>query len=157
MIIKVFIIAEAGVNHNGDIILARKLIDVAADAGADAVKFQSFISEKLVTKEAKQAAYQITNTGIEEGQYEMLKRLELSLTDHLTLIEYCAYKKIRFMSTAFDNASIDMLKSFKVTPWKIPSGEITNLPYLRRIGSFGDEIILSTGMANLLNISFHFH
>lgn len=146
---KVFIIAEAGVNHNGNINTAIQLIDVAAASGADAVKFQSFVTEKLVTFDAKQADYQISNLGKSEGQYTMLKKLELSADSHKVLIEHCAKKNVRFMSTAFDDDSIDLLKNIGCTIWKIPSGEITNLPYLRRIGSFGQDVVLSTGMANL--------
>lgn len=145
----VFIIAEAGVNHNGDIGLAKQLVDAAAEAGADAVKFQTFVTEKLVTRSAKQAQYQINNLGKEESQFEMLKKLELTPKMHSILIERCLQRKIKFMSTAFDDTSINLLRSIGSTPWKIPSGEITNLPYIRRIGSFGEEVILSTGMATL--------
>ncbi len=145
----VFIIAEAGVNHNGDMALAKRLVEAAAAAGADAVKFQSFVAENLVTRSARQAAYQVANTGAEEGQYAMLKRLELTPEQHRVLKSHCANVGVRFMSTAFDDDSIDLLKSIGSLPWKIPSGEITNLPYLRRVGSFNEETILSTGMAEL--------
>lgn len=145
---RVFVIAEAGVNHNGDINLALKLIDAAADAGADAVKFQTFKTENLVTQSAPQAEYQKNNLGSSEGQFSMLKKLELSAEDHEVLIDYCNKRKISFMSTAFDNDSIDLLRKFNCKIWKIPSGEITNLPYVKKIGSFGQPIILSTGMSN---------
>ena len=145
----VFIIAEAGVNHNGSIELAKKLIDVAVEAGADAVKFQTFKADKLVSKRAQKADYQKQTTSIVETQYEMLKKLELDENAHRILISYCKEKKIMFLSTPFDNDSIDLLISFEMPIFKIPSGEITNLPYLRHIGRLGKEVILSTGMANL--------
>ena len=146
---RVFVIAEAGVNHNGNVDLALKLIDVAADAGADAVKFQTFVAERLVTREAKQAGYQVRNIGSEESQFSMLKKLELSFAAHQILAERCRLRDIRFMSTAFDDESIALLRSLECVPWKIPSGEITNLPYLRHVGAFAEETILSTGMATL--------
>lgn len=146
---RTFIIAEAGVNHNGDIGMALQLIDVAVAAGADAIKFQTFVTEKLVTRNAGQAEYQIKNLGSNDGQLSMLKKLELTPQAHHLLLERCKERGIRFMSTAFDDQSIDLLRSLGCLPWKIPSGEITNLPYLRRIGSFGQEVILSTGIANL--------
>ena len=145
----VFVIAEAGVNHNGDIERALQLVDAAALAGADAVKFQTFVTEQLVTPDASQAAYQVRNLGSSDGQFAMLKKLELAPKAHHLLVNRCAESGIRFMSTAFDNPSIDLLRSLGCLPWKIPSGEITNLPYLRRIGSFGQDVILSTGMASL--------
>ena len=145
----VFIIAEAGVNHNGSIELAKKLIDVAVEAGADAVKFQTFKADKLVSKRAQKADYQKQTTSIVETQYEMLKKLELDENAHRILISYCKEKKIMFLSTPFDHDSIDLLISFEMPIFKIPSGEITNLPYLRHIGRLGKEVILSTGMANL--------
>lgn len=148
---KVLIIAEAGVNHNGDVSLAKKLIDVAADAGADYVKFQTFKANKLVTKDAKQAKYQIENTGVKESQFEMLKRLELTHENHHILIEYCNYKKIKFLSTAFDLSSVDFLKD-KIDFYKIPSGEITNLPYLIKVAKLKLPIVMSTGMANMKEI-----
>ena len=146
---KVFIIAEAGVNHNGSIELAKKLIDVAVEVGADAVKFQTFKADKLVSKRAQKADYQKQTTSIDETQYEMLKKLELDENAHKVIISYCKDKGIMFLSTPFDHDSIDLLISFEMPIFKIPSGEITNRPYLRHIGSLGKEVILSTGMANL--------
>jgi len=147
---KVIIIAEAGVNHNGDINTAKKLIDVAAEAGVDYVKFQSFKADKLVSPTAKKAAYQIKNTEEEDdSQYQMLKQLELSVDDHIELIEYCSLKKINFFSTAFDLDGISYLSSLNLGVFKIPSGELTNFPYLRAIANTGLPVILSTGMANL--------
>ncbi|MBE0440313.1 MAG: N-acetylneuraminate synthase [Gammaproteobacteria bacterium] len=148
----VFIIAEAGVNHNGSIDIAKKLVDVAAECGADAVKFQTFKAENLVTKSAKQAGYQEVNTGISESQFDMLKRLELSEPEHVELISYCHSKQIEFMSTPFDLQSIQFLNSLGMMRFKIPSGEITNYPYLKMIGSYNKEIVLSTGMATLSDI-----
>jgi N,N'-diacetyllegionaminate synthase len=145
----VMIIAEAGVNHNGSVDLALRLVDAAAEAGADIVKFQSFVTEKLVTRKAKQAAYQTRNLGGDDGQFSMLKKLELAADAHKVLIGRCKDRGIRFMSTAFDDESIDLLHALGCAPWKVPSGEITNLPYLRRIGSFSQEVIVSTGMATL--------
>lgn len=150
---KVLIIAEAGVNHNGSIELAKRLVDEAVNAGVDYIKFQTFKSEKLVSKGAKQAEYQQKNIGHEgESQYTMLKRLELSPADHEVLIDYCNSKGIKFFSTAFDMDSIDYLHSLNLGLWKIPSGEITNFPYLRKIATFGEPIILSTGMSELNEI-----
>jgi N,N'-diacetyllegionaminate synthase len=149
---RVKIIAEAGVNHNGSIELAKQLIDVASDAGADIVKFQTFKAEKLVRKSAKKATYQITNTGNDESQYEMLKKLELDYSHHAELIHYCKSKDIQFLSTPFDLESIDFLKSLGITIGKIPSGEITNLPYLRKMANCFDELILSTGMSAMSEI-----
>jgi N,N'-diacetyllegionaminate synthase len=146
---KVFIIAEAGVNHNGSLELAKKLINVAVEAGADAVKFQTFKADKLVSKRAQKADYQKQTTSVDETQYEMIKKLELNDNAHRILIRYCKDKKIMFLSTPFDHDSIDLLNSFQMPIFKIPSGEITNLPYLRHIGRLGKEVILSTGMANL--------
>lgn len=146
---KVFIIAEAGVNHNGSMALARKLVDVAVAAGADAVKFQTFRADKLVSKKAQKAEYQKQTTSAEESQYEMIKKLELDENMHRELIHYCDEKQIMFLSTPFDHDSIDMLSNFGMPIFKIPSGEITNLPYLRHIGRLGKEVILSTGMADL--------
>jgi len=145
----VFVIAEAGVNHNGNIDIARKLIDAAVAAGADAVKFQTFKAEKLVSKYAQKAEYQKQTTGNTESQLEMIKRFELSYNDHLSLVDYCSKRGIKFLSTAFDDDSIDFLKTIKMAYWKIPSGEITNLPYLRRVGSIASKVLLSTGMASL--------
>ena len=146
---KVFIIAEAGVNHNGSIELAKKLIDAAAEAKADAVKFQTFKTELCVSKNAKKASYQEQTTGKDESQFEMIKKLELSSHAHEELIEHCKFKNIMFLSTPFDSDSIELLDGFGLEIFKIPSGEITNLPYLRQIGRLNKKIILSTGMANL--------
>ncbi len=145
----VFIIAEAGVNHNGSIELAKKLIDVAVDAGADAVKFQTFKTENLVSKTAQKADYQKETTDAEESQFDMIKKLELDVDTHNQLINYCNEKGIMFLSTPFDLDSIDLLNSLNLKIFKVPSGEITNLPYLRKIGSFNKEVILSTGMADM--------
>jgi len=146
---KVFIIAEAGVNHNGSIATAKKLIDVAVNAGADAVKFQTFKAENLVSKKAQKADYQKQTTDVDESQFEMIKRLELDIDTHKELIAYCVDKNILFLSTPFDHDSIDLLSGLGLEIFKIPSGEITNLPYLKHIGSLNKKIILSTGMANL--------
>lgn len=149
---RVLIIAEAGVNHNGDIGLAKQLIDVAAEAGADLVKFQTFNADRLVTHTAKKAEYQTLNTGSEESQHEMLRRLELTDAMHHQLIAHCNLRNIRFFSTGFDINSIDLLLSLGQDHFKIPSGELTNLPYLRHIGKLGKIVILSTGMATLGDI-----
>jgi N,N'-diacetyllegionaminate synthase len=149
---KVIIIAEAGVNHNGSIELAKQLVDVAADAGADYVKFQTFKAEKIASKSAEKAQYQKNITGNSESQLSMLKKLELSHDDHLVLIDYCKSKNISFLSTPFDLDSIDLLKQLGITLGKIPSGEITNLPYLKKMATGFDELILSTGMANMKEI-----
>lgn len=147
---KVVIIAEAGVNHNGSIDLAKKLIDVAADSGADYIKFQTFKAEKLVTKNAKKAEYQIVNTEFKnDSQFDMLKNLEIPLHWYDELISYSFEKNIKFLSTGFDEESIDLLESYKIDLYKIPSGEITNKPYLEHIAKKGKSIILSTGMATL--------
>lgn len=131
---KVLIIAEAGVNHNGSMDLARQLIDKASDAGADIVKFQTFKANKLVSKYAKQATYQKANLkSKDDSQFEMLKKLELDESMHLELIEYCSFKGITFLSTGFDEESIDMLDKLGMPFYKIPSGEITNKPYLQHI------------------------
>jgi len=145
----VFIIAEAGVNHNGSITLAKKLIDVASKAGADAVKFQTFKAEKLVAKNAQKASYQKETTDAEESQFAMIKKLELDLDTHQKLIDYCKVKKIMFLSTPFDLESVDMLNDLGLSIFKIPSGEITNLPYLRKIGALNKKVVLSTGMATM--------
>lgn len=151
---KVIIIAEAGVNHNGDMALARKLVDVAATAGADYVKFQTFKAEKLASRAAKQAEYQQKNMGGDTGsQFEMLKKLELGVEQHYELIAYCKQKNIRFLSTAFDMESIDLLDSLGIDVFKIPSGEITNLPYLMKIGSLKKRVIVSTGMCVMEEIA----
>jgi N,N'-diacetyllegionaminate synthase len=147
------IIAEAGVNHNGSIDIAKKMIDVAVNAGANYVKFQTFKAETLVNKTVQKAEYQKSVTDKEESQYNMIKKLELDKAAHKELIEYCNSKSTQFLSTAFDLDSIDMLAELDIPLFKIPSGEITNLPYLRRIGGMGKPIILSTGMSTLEEIS----
>lgn len=150
---KVLIIAEAGVNHNGSLEIAKRLIDEASSAGVDIIKFQTFKAEKLVSKAAKQAEYQKKNIGKgEETQYAMLKKLELNNEQHEELIAYCKSKNIRFFSTAFDMDSIDYLHSLNLSLWKIPSGEITNYPYLKKIASYKEPVILSTGMCELSDI-----
>jgi N,N'-diacetyllegionaminate synthase len=146
---RTLVIAEAGVNHNGDLALAKQLIDVAAEAGADLVKFQTFNADRQVTRSAKKADYQTQTTDSQESQHEMLRRLELTVDMHKELIAHCATRKIGFFSTGFDNESTDLLVSLGQNHFKIPSGEITNLPYLRHIGQFGKAVILSTGMATL--------
>lgn len=149
----VLIIAEAGVNHNGSLDIAKQLIDKAVEAGVDIIKFQTFKSEKLVSKAAKQAEYQQRNIGKkDESQLAMLKKLELSPSAHKELMDYCREKGIRFFSTAFDMDSIDYLHSLNLGLWKIPSGEITNYPYLRKIAQYHEPIILSTGMCELSDI-----
>ena len=146
----VFIIAEAGVNHNGSIDLAKKLIDSAVEAKADAVKFQTFKTEKIVSKSANKADYQQKNINDgDNSQFNMLKKLELDIDTHKELIEYCNSKNIMFLSTPFDHDSIELLDSLDLQIFKIPSGEITNLPYLRHIGSLQKKVILSTGMADI--------
>ena len=150
---KVLIIAEAGVNHNGSIELAKKLVDAAAEAGVDFVKFQSFKAENLVSKDAKKAVYQQKNMAdSDDSQYTMLKKLELSPEQHIELISYCNVKGIKFFSTAFDLESIDFLASLKLGLWKIPSGEITNYPYLKQIALKKEPVILSTGMCDMTDI-----
>jgi len=146
---KVFIIAEAGVNHNGDMRIARELIDVAVKAGADAIKFQSFKAERLLCKTTEKANYQKQTTDKEESQFEMIKKLELSAEDHIGLISYCEEKGITFLSTPFDIESAQSLYDLGLRTFKIPSGEINHYPYLKKIASFGVEIILSTGMSRL--------
>lgn len=146
---KVFIIAEAGVNHNGDIDNAKKLIDVAAKAGADAVKFQTFKAEKIVCKNAEKAEYQKHTTGKEENQFTMLKKLELTEEMHNELRAYCLKRNIMFLSTPFDLDSIDYLDKEGVQIMKIPSGEITNYPYLVKMAKTGKPIVLSTGMSEM--------
>ena len=150
---KTIIIAEAGVNHNGDINLAKKLIDVASEARADYVKFQTFDASQLVNKQALKAEYQKKNTKNSfESQYEMLRKLELSKEDHFELIKYCSCKNIKFLSSAFDLDSVDFLNSLDIDYFKIPSGEITNYPYLKKIAKTNKKIILSTGMADVIEI-----
>lgn len=146
---KTIIIAEAGVNHNGNINLALKLVDKAAEAKADYVKFQTYHTEDLVQKKLGLANYQKKNTNKLYSQYNMLKKFELSYLDHLKLIDRCKKKKIRFLSSPFDFKSIDLLKKLKLNLIKIPSGEITNIPYLRKLGGLKKKIILSTGMSNI--------
>ena len=146
---KTIIIAEAGVNHNGSMESAKKLVDVAADAGADYVKFQTFKADTLVTQSAEKAEYQKIITDKSESQFEMIKKLELDKSAHDELIKHCEEKGIRFLSTAFDHDSIELLAYLNIPLYKIPSGEITNLPYLRHIGRMGKPIILSTGMSTL--------
>ena len=145
----VFIIAEAGVNHNGSMDLAKNLIDVAVESGADAVKFQTFKAKNLVSKNAQKADYQKQTTDIEESQFLMIKKLELDINAHQELIAYCNSKNILFLSTPFDHDSVDLLSNLGLEIFKIPSGEITNLPYLRKIGSLNKKVILSTGMADI--------
>ncbi|MFB1490729.1 MULTISPECIES: N-acetylneuraminate synthase [unclassified Thiocapsa] len=143
------VIAEAGVNHNGDPDLAKRLIDVAAHAGADLVKFQTFSADRLVTTSAAKADYQTRTTDAAESQHAMIRRLELSRPVHETLIAHCRERGIGFFSTAFDIPSLDLLAELGLDRFKVPSGEITNLPYLRHLGGFGKPLILSTGMATL--------
>jgi len=149
---KVFIIAEAGVNHNGSLELAKKLVDAAADAGADAVKFQTFKANNLVGKSAHKAEYQKQTTAADETQHAMLAKLELNDAAHRAIIECCKRRQILFLSTPFDIESADMLECLGMPIYKIPSGEITNLPYLRHISRLGKEIILSTGMSDLQEV-----
>lgn len=149
---RTLIIAEAGVNHNGDMRLAKKLIEVAAESGADYVKFQTFRANQLATKIARKAQYQIQESSSSESQLEMLRSLELSEEMHRELIDESIVQGIGFISTAFDNESVDMLLSFGQSIFKIPSGEITNLPFLRYIGSLRKRVIVSTGMSNLKEV-----
>ncbi len=150
---KTLIIAEAGVNHNGSIELAKKLVEKAKEAGVDYIKFQTFKASKLVTKAAKQAEYQQKNIGKEgDSQYQMLKKLELSPEEHEILIDYCKELGIKFFSTAFDFDSIDYLHSLNLGLWKIPSGEVTNYPFLKRIAAFNEPTILSTGMCDMEDV-----
>lgn len=154
---KTLIIAEAGVNHNGDINLAYQLIDAAANAGADIVKFQTFKAENLVSKSAPKAEYQLQTSNKEESQFEMIKKLEINKEMHFLLMEYCKKKNIEFLSTPFDIESAQLLSELGITLFKIPSGEITNLPYLRHIGSYKKKVILSTGMSTLGEIEQALH
>ncbi len=149
---RTIIIAEAGVNHNGRIELAKNLVDAAVDAGADFVKFQTFKAESIVTKSARTAEYQQKNSNA-QNQYDMLKKLELSYDDHYVLMDYCRERGIQFFSTGFDLESLRFLKKLGLTMFKIPSGEVTNFPYLREIALFKPEkVILSTGMCNMSEI-----
>ena len=150
---KTIIIAEAGVNHNGDVNLARKLIDVAVESGADYVKFQTFKTELAISKNAKKADYQKQTTDAQESQFDMIKKLELDKETHVELINYCKKKGITFLSTPFDLDSIDLLYNLKIPLYKIPSGEITNYPYLKKIADKKLPVIMSTGMANMQEIS----
>lgn len=146
---KTFIIAEAGVNHNGSFELAKQLVDKAIWAGADCIKFQTFNSKNLVSKNAQKAEYQKKTTDSSESQLEMLKKLELSKEEFIELRDYCNQNGIMFLSTPFDLESIDFLASIGVKTWKIPSGEITNYPFLRAIGKRKESVIMSTGMCTL--------
>jgi len=146
---RVFIIAEAGVNHNGSIKTAKELIDIAVKSGSDAIKFQTFKAENLVAKSAPKAEYQKKTTSAKESQFDMIKKLELDAETHKELIAYCQEKDIMFLSTPFDHGSIDLLNGLGLQIFKIPSGEITNLPYLRHIGSLGKKVVLSSGMSTL--------
>jgi N,N'-diacetyllegionaminate synthase len=150
--IKTTVIAEAGVNHNGDMTLAKELVDVAAEAGADLVKFQTFRAETLLTQSAEKAQYQKNLTAGSESQFGMIKKLELDRDTHELLVDHCKYKKIQFLSTAFDQSSIDFLAELDIPFYKIPSGEITNLPYLRHVARMGKPVVMSTGMATLAEV-----
>lgn len=149
---RVFVIAEAGVNHNGNLDRALALVDAAAEAECDAVKFQTFRASALAAKSAEMASYQKTNTQRAESQQDMLRRLELSDADHLALRQRARERGLLFFSTAFDSPSLEFLQSLDIPLWKIPSGEITNLPYLKRVAAMGKPVILSTGMATLAEI-----
>lgn len=146
---KVLIIAEAGVNHNGDINLAKKLIEQAAKAGADVVKFQTFKANSCVSVSAKKAKYQLETTAKEESQLEMIQKLELSYESHFELMKHCKKHGIAFLSTPFDLESVEFLRGLDLPYFKIPSGEITNLPYLKAVAKCKKKVLLSTGMANL--------
>jgi N,N'-diacetyllegionaminate synthase len=153
---KIFIIAEAGVNHNGNLCLAKKLIDIAKIAGADAVKFQTFKTENEVSKMAQKADYQKQTTKTEESQFDMIKKLEFSYSQFLELANYCKKKDIIFLSTALDLESVNFLAKIDLPFWKIPSGEITNLPYLIEIAKQNKPIVLSTGMCEIFDIEHAF-
>ncbi len=148
----VFIIAEAGVNHNGSLNLAKQLVDEAKKAGANCIKFQTFKSENIVSKTAQKADYQKETTDSKESQLDMLKKLELSYDEFIELKNYCDKKEIEFLSTAFDFSSINFLNDLNMKRWKIPSGELTNLPYLEKIGKLKQEVIISTGMSTVTEI-----
>jgi N,N'-diacetyllegionaminate synthase len=150
---KTLIIAEVGVNHNGSLELAKLLVDKAVEAGADIVKFQTFVASKLVTRNAEKADYQKKQTGNDESQYSMLKKLELSYSEFVEIKNYCIEKDIEFLSTAFDSDSVEFLDNLGLSRWKIPSGEITNLPYLKEIAQKRKPILLSTGMSTMEEIS----
>lgn len=149
---KVFIIAEAGVNHNGDVLLAKRLIDAAKEAGVDAVKFQTFKADQMITKFAPKASYQKTTTKEYESQYDMVKNLELTYDEFSVLKEYCDTIGIIFLSTPFDIESIEFLDALNVPLFKIPSGEVTNLPYLLRVAATFKPVIMSTGMSTIEEI-----
>ena len=149
----VYVIAEAGVNHNGSLNIAKAMVDEAKYAGADCIKFQTFVSEKLVSKTAQKAEYQKQRTGNTDGQLEMLKGLELSFEEFAELSDYCKKKQIDFLSTPFDDASIEFLKALGMPKWKIPSGDITNLPHLIKIAKLGKPVLLSTGMSTMEEVS----
>lgn len=144
--------AEAGVNHNGSLVLAKKLVDAAAAAGADAVKFQTFLTENVIAEHAGKAAYQKRTTGADESQYEMVRKLQLSFADFEVLAAHARRRGVLFMSTPFDQESVDFLRRLRMKVFKIPSGEVTNLPYLRHVGSLRKEIFISVGMATLQEI-----
>ena len=148
----VFIIAEAGVNHNGSLALAKQMVDKAKEAGADCIKFQTFIPENLVSKRAIKAEYQKMNTAPEESQLDMLRKLELPFDAFTELKGYCGIIGIEFLSTAFDFESVEFLNRLGISRWKIPSGDITNLPYLIKIAKSGKPVILSTGMSTMGDI-----
>ncbi len=150
--VSVFIIAEAGVNHNGSLALAKQLVDQAKEAGADCIKFQTFKAKNIASKNAKKATYQKEQTGADETQLQMLENLELSFEEFRALHAYCQAKEIAFLSTAFDFDSIDFLNELKMDVWKIPSGDITNLPYLMQIAALNMPVILSTGMSTMAEI-----
>lgn len=154
---RTLIIAEAGVNHNGNMVMARELVDAAADSGADLVKFQTFSADRLATAYAGKSDYQKRATDAGESQHAMLRRLELTREMHEALIAHCTARGIRFFSTAFDAQSLDLLLSLGLDRFKIPSGELTNLPYLRHVGRFAKPLILSTGMASLGEIEAALH
>ena len=157
VLMKVTIIAEVGVNHNGDVNLALKLIDAAVAAGADIVKFQTFNAENLVSASAPKAGYQKKTTTASESQLDMIRKLELPEDAYPLLLAHCRQCGIRFLSTPFDLGSVDFLSQLGMDTWKIPSGEITNLPYLRKIGALGQPVILSTGMSTLEEVADALH
>ncbi|WP_273130288.1 N-acetylneuraminate synthase [Bacillus weihaiensis] len=148
----VYIIAEAGVNHNGSLKTAKLMVDSAKEAGADCIKFQTFVAKKIASKNAGKAEYQERQTGTNESQLDMLSKLELSFDEFVELSEYCKLKEIEFLSTGFDFDSIDFLNSLDMKKWKIPSGDITNLPYLIKIAELNKPVILSTGMSTMQDI-----
>lgn len=149
---RVFIIAEAGVNHNGNIVIAKKLIDEAKNAGVDAVKFQTYKAKKLVSKYAPKADYQKQTTNVDESQMMMLKKLELTYEDHMELIKYCVDKNIMFLSTAFDFESLEFLEKLGIPIHKVPSGDINNLPYLIKVAQTKKTIIISSGMSMMSEV-----